>query len=278
MERAFVATVAVDAVPLADGVTDAGERVHVEFSGAPEQVKATGETNPFRPVTVTAKVVVPPAATLAEVGVTARLNGAVDEMPVPVRTAVCGELASLSATLSVAVAVATVVGVKVTLMVQLAATASVVPQVVVWAKDEDDVPPIVMAMPVTVAALLLVRVTVLAALVVLMVWLPKSTVVGFRNTVAGAAVPVPESETICGLVVSLSAMLRATLSVVVVLGVKITVIEQVVFAASVAPHVEVPWVKSVASGPVNETAMLLRREAELLNRVTVLGELGVLTI
>src|SRR6202040_1083263 len=122
MERAFVATVAVDAVPLADGVTDAGERVHVEFSGAPEQAKATGETNPFRPVTVTAKVVVPPAATLAEVGVTARLNGAVDEMPVPVRTAVCGELASLSATLSVAVAVATVVGVKVTLMVQLAAT------------------------------------------------------------------------------------------------------------------------------------------------------------
>ena len=158
MERAFVTTVAFDVVPLADGVTDAGERVHVEFSGPPEQVKATGETNPFRPVTVTAKVVVPPAATVAEVGVTVRLNGAVDEMPVPVRTAVCGELASLSATLSVALAVATVVGVKVTLMVQLAATASVVPQVVVCANDVAEVPPIVMAMPVTVAALLLVRV------------------------------------------------------------------------------------------------------------------------
>src|SRR4029077_20219496 len=84
IERAFVTTVAFDVVPLADGVTEAGERAHVEFSGAPEQVKATGETNPFRPVTVTAKVVVPPAATLAEVGVTVRLNGAVDEMPVPV--------------------------------------------------------------------------------------------------------------------------------------------------------------------------------------------------
>jgi len=196
IERAFVTTVAFDVVPLADGVTEAGERVHVEFSGAPEQVKATGETNPFRPVTVTAKVVVPPAATVAEVGATVRLNGAVDEMPVPVRAAVCGELASLSATLSVAVSTDAVLGVKVTLMVQLAATASVVPQVVVWAKDEDDVPTMVMAMPVTVAALLLVRVTVLGALVVLMVWLPKSTVVGFRNTVAGAAVPVPVRETV----------------------------------------------------------------------------------
>ena len=59
---------------------------------------------------------------------------------------------------------------------------------------------------------------------------------------------------------------------------KVTVIVQVVFAASVVPHVDVPSLKSVALEPVNETAILLRREEELLNRVTVLGELGVLTI
>ena len=124
----------------------------------------------------------------------------------------------------------------------------------------------------------MVRVTVLAALVVLMVWLPKSSVDGVRKTAAGAAIPVPESETSCGLVVSLSVMLRAALSVVVVLGVKITVIAQVVLAAKVVPHVEVPCVKSDALVPVKETAILVRREAELLNKVTVFAELGVLTI
>lgn len=73
-------------------------------------------------------------------------------------------------------------------------------------------------------------------------------------------------------------MLSVAVSLEVVEGVKITAIVQVVFAASVVPHVEVPCLKSVALEPVNETAILLRREAELLNRVTVFGELGVLTI
>src|SRR3979490_2299503 len=100
-----------------------------------------------------------------------------------------------------------------------------------------------------VAAVLLVRVTVLAALVVLMTWLPKATVDGVRRTAAGAGIPVPASETICGL--SLLAMCRAALSVVVVVGVKITVIVQVLLAARVVVHVEVPSVKSEALVPVN---------------------------
>src|SRR3981081_549610 len=127
-----------------------------------------------------------------------------------------------------------------------------------------------------VAALLLVRVTVLAALVALMTWLPKSSVDGVRKTAARAAIPVPASETICRL--SLLAMLRAALSVVVVLGVKITVIVQVLLAARVVVHVEVPSVKSDALVPVKETAILVMGEAELLNSVTVFAELGVLTI
>ena len=123
---------------------------------------------------------------------------------------------------------------------------------------------------------MLVRVTVLAALVALMTWLPKSSVDGVRKTAAGAEIPVPASETICGL--SLLAMLRAALSVVVVLGVKITVIVQVLLAARVVVHVVVPSAKSDALVPVKETAILVMGEAELLNSVTVSAELGVLTI
>jgi|SRR5450755_261119 len=154
--------------PVGVGVTLAGSSVQVESMGAPVQVNATGVVKPLRPATVTAMLAVLPAATLA-VGGAVILKSGLPLVPVPVRAAVCGELASLSATLRVAVAAAAAVGVKVTLIVQVAPTASVAPQVEICAKDVGDAPPMVTAIAESAAALLLVRVTVLAMLVVLMV-------------------------------------------------------------------------------------------------------------
>ena len=59
----------------------------------------------------------------------------VDEPPVPVRLAVRGLPVALSVMVTVALRVPAAVGLKVTLMVQLAPTARLVPQVLVEAKS-----------------------------------------------------------------------------------------------------------------------------------------------
>ena len=158
---------AVDVAPVEMGVTVDGASVQVESTGTPVQVNATGVVKPFRLVMVAVMVALLPAATLAVSGDTATLKSGLPVVPVPVRAAVCGLLVSLSATLSVAVAAAAVVGVNVMLMVHVAFTASVAPQVVVSANNVGDAPPIVIATAVNAAALLLVSVTVFAGLVVL---------------------------------------------------------------------------------------------------------------
>ena len=68
-----------------------------------------------------------------------------DETPVPVRLAVWGLPAALSLTVSVAARVPVAVGVKVTLIVQFAPAARLVPQLLVWPKSPLLVP--VMVMP-----------------------------------------------------------------------------------------------------------------------------------
>jgi hypothetical protein len=264
MVRMVVTTAPADIAPVAVGVTVEGVSVQVESTGAPAQVNATGVVKPLSPVTVTVKLAVLPAATLAVVGITVMPKSGLPVVPVPVRTAVCGLPASLSVTLNVAVAAPAVVGRNVTLMVQLAPTASVLPQLLVCANNADDTPPMVTEMEVAVAALLLVRVTVCPGLVVLMVWLPNATVVGARNTAVGATETLPTSETICGLPEALSAMLRAAVSVEFVEGVKIMPMVQLEFVASVVEQVEVPCVKSPALAPVNETVMPLSVVPELL--------------
>jgi hypothetical protein len=126
-----VATVAVEVAPLGVGVTVDGVSLQLAPSGAPAQVNATGVVKPPSPVTVTVMLVLPPAATVAVVGAAVRVKSGLELIPVPERVAVCGLLVSLSATPRVAVADAAVVGVKVTLIVQVAPTASVVPQMLV---------------------------------------------------------------------------------------------------------------------------------------------------
>lgn len=93
-----------------------------------------------------------------------------DVAPAPVRAAVCGELRALSAKLSVAETAPTMVGLKVTVAVQEALTASVAPHVVVCEKGvviaaPDALVAPVMVMPEMVRAPVpeLVRVTVCVA-------------------------------------------------------------------------------------------------------------------
>jgi hypothetical protein len=107
-------------------------------------------------------------------------------------------LLALSVTLTDPVLVPLAVGLNTTLILQLASAARLVPQVVVETAKS---PVAEIEMPVSELAVLLVRVSVLAALVV-------PTVCGGNRMLAGVKVacgpPVPESGTVCGLFEALS--------------------------------------------------------------------------
>lgn len=89
---------------------------------------------------------------------------AVGLTPVPVRLTVWGLPAALSVTLRVPLAVPLAVGVKLTLIVQLAPAATLVPQVFVWANPDPAVT--LTLVMVRVVAPELTRVAVWGALVV----------------------------------------------------------------------------------------------------------------
>ena len=127
------------------------------------------------PVAVNCWVV--PAGAEGFAGVTViDVNPAVD--PVPVRFAVCGLLLALSVTVSVPVRLPTTVGVNVTLIVHLAFPATVVPQVMVWAKS----PLTATLVIVSVVGRLLVRVTEIGLLVLPTVWLVNVIAPGDKVT------------------------------------------------------------------------------------------------
>jgi hypothetical protein len=189
--RAVVAIVAVDVAPVGVGVTDAGLSEQVEPAGAPVQVSATAVVKPLSPATVTVVFAVAPAAMLSVAGEAATVKSGFVDVPVPVSAAVCGLLASLSATLKVAVTAPVAVGVKVTLIVQLLPAARVAPHAEVCANEAAPAPVRLTTMFDTVAVLLFFSVTVCAVLVVLMFWFPKFTVAGDKNTGLVGAVPVP---------------------------------------------------------------------------------------
>src|SRR5205823_2776797 len=123
----------------------------------------------------------------------------------PICASVCGLPPALSATDSVPVRAPEAVGVKVTLMEQLAPAAKVAglvahafAPVLVAAKS----PEAANELMVKAAVPVLVKVTVIGALVVASSWLPKSRLMG-ANPTAGA-VPFPLSATVCGLPLALS--------------------------------------------------------------------------
>jgi hypothetical protein len=151
-----------------------------------------------------------------------------------------------------------VAGVKVTLIVQVAPTASVVPQLFVSAKS----PVIVIPEMVNGAVPVFESVALCVGLAVPIVCPLNVRVDG--EAVAMGAVPVPVSDTLCGLPDALSTTVTEPDRVPVALGVKVTLIEQLAAAARVAPHVFVSakspllvmFEIAIASLPVFDSVMV----------------------
>src|SRR3989441_3346804 len=121
--------------------------------------------------------------------------------PVPVSDTDCGLPAASSVMVTVAVRALAAVGVNVRLRRQLAPTTTVAPFVQVvpaaMAKSPGFEPARAMLVMLRVAVPLLVRVTVCTGLVVLRRWSPKARLVGAKVT--AGAMPIPASDTDCGL-------------------------------------------------------------------------------
>jgi hypothetical protein len=121
--------VVVTAAPL--GVTLLGANVHDESEGNPEQAKVTAWLNPLAGVTVRVVLPVEPAVTVIALGLAETEKSGATAAPDPESATVCGLPVALSAMEIDAVRAPDAVGLKVTLMVQLAAGATFVPQVLV---------------------------------------------------------------------------------------------------------------------------------------------------
>jgi hypothetical protein len=87
------------------------------------------------PLLVKVTVLAAPLVPIARVGKLRLLADKETAVPVPLKLTLCGLLLALSVRVSEPVRLAAAVGVKVTVMVQLAPAARLVPQVLVWAKS-----------------------------------------------------------------------------------------------------------------------------------------------
>jgi len=152
---------------------------------------------------------------------------------VPESATSCGLPGALSVTLKDALRAPVAVGLNVTLKVQLAPAAKEAPQVCVCKKFPALVPVIAIELIVSAAVPTLVRVTVLAALVVPTVTVPKLKLVGDSL----AVVPTPLSGTTCGLPGALSVTLKEALRVPVAAGLNVTLKVQLAPAAKDVPQV-----------------------------------------
>src|SRR5271163_4840410 len=119
----------------------------------------------------------------------------------------------------------------------------------------------------TVALPVLKSVTPLVGLLVPTAWLAKARLEVLKVTVA--AVPVPVSETVCGLPEALSLTERAASSDPAALGVKVTLMAQLVAAARELPQLLV-WEKSEGFVPVMPMLVIVNVELPGLLRITVL--------
>jgi hypothetical protein len=153
--------------------------------------------------------------------------------PVPLKETVCGLPDTLSFTLSVPESVPDVVGVNVTEIAQLALPARVAGdngQFEVWPKFAE----VEMLAIESATVWLFFTVTDFDALVVFTVSFPKAKLVGDKVT---AVTPVPVSVAVWGLFEALSLTVNVPLSVPDDAGLKLTVIVQAPFAASVCGEI-----------------------------------------
>jgi hypothetical protein len=105
-------------------------------------------------------------------------------------------------------------------------------------------------------------------------WLPKERLEGVRLIVA--AVPVPESPTVCGLPLALSAMLTEAARLPLAEGVKVTLIVHFTPGATELPQLLL-WAKSPAFAPVNLRLVMVNVALPLLVKVTAWATLVVPT-
>jgi hypothetical protein len=190
-----------------------------------------------------------------------------EPIPVPVRFMNCwlpATLLLLSVTVKVAARLPLVVGVKVTLMVQLAAAATELPQVLVCPKSPGLAP--VIAIPVIVSGAFpeLDSVNGQGLPVVPTFLLPKGQPEG--EVPAMGAVPVPVRATLWGLPGALSAILTEAVRLNIPVGVNVTLNVQTPLGASGLTQLFV-CVKSPALLPVTEMLPMVKFVLPVLVRV-----------
>ncbi len=214
-----------------------------------------------------AALVVPATvAKVAEPGVSAAW-GAGAAVAVLVRLAVCGELAALSVTLTIAVKLPAAKDWNVTLIVQLAATARLVPQVVAWVNRLGFVPPREIAVIASAALPVLVSVSVCAAEVV------PATPLKARAPGASVALATPDTVPVRATVwvagVAVSVTVRFALEEPTAVCVKPIVTVQEELAARVAAQVLVAMVKLPAFVPLSPKDEMAKAVVPVLVRVKV---------
>ncbi len=150
--------------------------------------------------------------------------------PVPVRETVCGLPAALSAMLNVPARVPVPVGVKVTLTVQLLLTARLVPQLLLCVKSP------LAVMLATLAAAVPVFDTVTGCDALLLPSTCAAKVRVLADTAMTGAVPVPVSETVCGLFEALPVIVSAPVRAPLAVGAKVTLTVQLELAATLVPQ------------------------------------------
>ncbi len=164
------------------------------------------------------------------------------------------------------------VGVKVTLMVQLAPAATLVPflQVVPAAGAKSPLGSTLVMVSMTVP--LFVSVTTWVGLVVLRGWLPKLKFPVDRLTAGPEGVPVPIKLITCGLPPALSVMVIAPARVPMAVGAKLTLIVQLAPAATLPPFGQV-MPDAGKKSPLGTMLAMVNAALPVLVSVTVCGAL-----
>ena len=192
-------------------------------------------------------------------------------VPVPVKLTFCmlpGTLPLSSVTTSVALRLPAAAGLKVTLIEQLALAASVLPQVLADSAKSEALAPVTPRLAMfKVAFPVLFKMTAKGALVVVTGWFPKAKLLGERPATAAALVPVPVRLMICWLSLALSATITEAVRVPAELGVNVTVMAQLLPAATEALQVVVSE-KSPGLAPAKAILEMLSPALPVLARVT----------
>src|SRR5947208_1915195 len=207
-------------------------------------------------------------------------NPTAGAVPFPLSATVCGLPLALSVTNSVPVRILEAVGVKVTLIEQFAPAANVAPVVgqalaplLVGAKSPEAAKEVI----VKAAVAVLVVFPVTDPLTATTTLFPYTTL--FRSNPTAGAVPFPLSATVCGLPPALSVTDSVPVRAPEVVGVKVTLIEQLAPAAKVAGLVgqALAPVLVAAKSPEAAKEVIVKAAVPVLVSVAVTGALVVMS-